>query len=159
MRKSIRIPLLVAVLSLMFAGTVLATVASTGFHPTLLSRGTINQRVNINNSVVEFETKKAVDIVTATVTFDALGSSGWHAHPGIVLVTVLSGTLTEYDEDCVATVQVAGTAFVESGRDAALVRNESTTTKAVSYVTYIVPKGTPNANLRIDKPNPGCPKN
>ena len=100
-----------------------------------------------------------MDVVTATVTFDPLGSSGWHAHPGLVVVTVVSGSVVEYDEDCEATVQAAGSAFVESGRDAGLVRNESTTTPAVVSTTFIVPKGTSNTALRIDKANPGCPQN
>jgi hypothetical protein len=38
-----------------------------------------------------------------------------------------------------------------------MVRNESETTPAVNYVTFIVPAGT--TALRIDKANPGCPQN
>jgi quercetin dioxygenase-like cupin family protein len=149
--------MLALVLSVLFGGTVFAT-ASSGFHGTILSRGTISERVHAHTSAVTLKTKKSVDVVTATVTFDALGSSGWHAHPGVVLVTVVSGSLVVYDEDCEATVQAAGSAFVESGDDAGLVRNESATTPAVVNVTYIVPAGTPNSGLRIDKANPGCPK-
>jgi quercetin dioxygenase-like cupin family protein len=157
MRKAIRISMLALALSVLFAGTVLATAAS-GFHPTILSRATISERVHVHTSIIRFKTKGSVDVVTATVTIDALGSSGWHSHPGMVLVSVVSGSLTVYDEHCRATVQPAGSGFLETGDDPGLVRNESATTPAVVNVTYVVPAGTPNSGLRIDKANPGCPQ-
>ncbi len=156
MRKAIRSPLLAMALIVVFAGTVLATAAS-GFHPTLLSRGTLSESVHYNTGAVKFQTKGSVDFVTQAITFDAPSSSGWHAHPGVVLVTIASGSLVRYDEHCSATVYAAGSAFAESGHDAGLVRNESTTTPAVVYVTFLVPAGT--TALRIDKDNPGCPQN
>jgi quercetin dioxygenase-like cupin family protein len=155
MRKAIRSPLLALALIVVFASTALATPAS-NFHPTIQSRGTISERVHANTEAVKLQTKGPVDVVAITVTFDAPGSSGWHAHPGVVLVTVVSGSLVVYNDECEGTVQPAGSAFVESGHHAGLVRNESTTTPAVVNVTQIVPAGTPNADLRIDKANPGC---
>ena len=155
MPKAIRSPLLALALIVVFAGTVLATAAS-GFHPTLLARGTLSESVHFNTGEIKFQTKDPVDFVTQTVTFDAPGSSGWHAHPGVVLVTVKSGSLVGYDADCSATVYATGSAFTESG-DVALFRNESTTTPAVVYVTFLVPAGT--TALRIDKANPGCSQN
>ena len=157
MHPAMRSPLLALALIVVFAGTVLATSAS-GFHPQLLSRGTLNHPVHFNTGAVRLKTKGSVDFVTTTVTIDALGSSGWHRHPGVVLVTVASGSLTEYDEHCAATVHAAGTSFAESGDDATLVRNESTTTPAVVYVTYLVRTRTPATGLRIDMANPGCPQ-
>jgi len=151
-----RSSLLLLILTVAFAGTAIATTAS-GLHPTLLSRGTHSESVHYNTGEVKFQTKGPVDFVTQTITFDALGSSGWHAHPGVVLVTVQSGSLVHYDEDCTATVYAAGSAFTESGDHAGLVRNESTTTPAVVYATFIAPAGT--TALRIDKDNPGCPQN
>ena len=158
MRKAIRSPLLALALIVVFAGTVLATVSS-GFHPTILSRGTLSQSVHFNTGAVKFQTKGSVDFVTQTVTIDPLGSSGWHAHPGVVLVTVASGSLVVYDAHCVGTVHTALTAssaFSVSGDEPGLVRNESTTIPEVSNVTYVVPAGTPNSGLRIDKAAPGC---
>lgn len=156
MRKAIVSPLLVVALSVMFAGTALATAANSGFRATLLSRGTISQSVHFNTGEVKLQTKGAVDVAEATVTFDPLGSSGWHEHPGVVLVTVKSGTVTFYDQNCSPTIHAAGTTFVEATGDGpGLARNESTTTPAVVYVTYLVPTA---ALLRIDRPNPGCPQ-
>jgi len=156
MRKAIRSPLLALALIVVFAGTVLATAAS-GLTLTTLSRGTLSEPVHFNTGEVKFQTKGSVDVVTLTITQVAPGSSGWHAHPGVVFVTVASGSVVKYDANCTATAYAAGSAFTEAGDNAVLVRNESTTTAAVLYVTEIVPAGT--TALRIDKPNPGCPQN
>jgi len=161
MRKAIRSPLLALALIIVFAGTVLATTARNFGPPTLLSRGTLSESVHFNTGAVKFQTKGSVDFVTQTITIGAPGSSGWHGHAGVVLVTVASGRLVHYDADCSATEYgpgaPAGSSFVESGAtDPALVRNESTTTPVVVYVTWIVPAGT--TPLRIDRDNPGCPQ-
>jgi len=142
--------LLLAVL----VGTVFATGAN-GFHGTPLARGTTFGAMQFNIGDIKFQTKSQVDVAQATVTIDPLGSSGWHSHPGVVLVTVTSGTVTFYAADCSFNTYPAGTAFVESNGATGLARNESTTTPAVVYVTYVVPVG---AALRIDQPNPGCPQ-
>lgn len=141
---------LVAVL----AGNALATGAS-GFHGTPLARGTTAGAMQYNVGDIKFQTKAPVDFVTATVTIDPLGHSGWHSHPGVVLVTVASGTVTFYQADCSFNVYSAGSSFVESGGATGLARNASASTPAVVYVTYIVPAGAPA--LRIDQPDPGCP--
>ena len=154
---AIRSPLLAGAFVAIFAGTALAT-GSTGFHGTILAHGTKADTVQINDGAIKFQTKDAVDFVSVTVTIDPQGSSGWHSHPGVVLVTVASGTVSFYDADCSVTNHAAGTSFVESDGNTGLARNESTTTPAVVYVTYIVPAGTPNSGLRIDQPNPGCPQ-
>lgn len=155
MHASARSPILASILVIAFAGTALATPAS-NFVGTLTSRATLGDDVHLNTGAVKFQTKGPVDFVTATVNVAAGGSSGWHSHPGVVLVSVVSGSLSFYDEHCVATVHGAGSSFVESGDAPGLVRNESTTTPAVVYATYLVPAGT--TVLRIDQANPGCPQ-
>lgn len=167
MRKAIYIPLLALALIVMVAGTVLAT-GSVGFSSappagTGAGRGTLSESVHFNSGEVKFQTKGAVDFVSrivtiAPVTAGVPGSSGWHFHPGVTLVTVASGSVVHYDAHCTATVYPAGSAFVEEGDHPLLVRNESATTPAVNIVTFLVPAGTPNAGLRIDSPNPGCPQ-
>ena len=156
MRKAINGPLLALGLVVALTGTALATGAI-NFSSTLIARGTLSESVHFNSGAVKFQTKGSVEFVTNTVTIGANGSSGWHAHPGVTLVTVASGTVVHYDAHCTRTVYPAGTAFVESGDHPLLVRNESATTPAVNIVTFLVPAGT--TALRIDKPNPGCPQN
>jgi len=155
MRKALRSPLLAVALVVVFAGTVLATAAS-GLSATILSRGTVADEVHFNTGEIKFQTKADVNLVTQTITFAAGATSGWHSHPGVVFVTVASGSLVHYDGNCVATTYTAGSArsaFVESGDHAGLVRNE-TTSAAVVYVTYVVPNGT--TALRINKDDPAC---
>lgn len=152
---AIRSPLLALALIAVFAGTALATPAS-NFVGTVTSRATLSADVHFNTDAVKFQTKDPVDFVTATVNIAALGSSGWHWHPGVVLVSVVSGSVTFYEANCVGTIHAAGSAFVESGDSPGLARNESSTTPAVVYVTYLVPAGT--TALRVDAANPGCPQ-
>jgi len=140
-------------LAAVIAGTALATGAS-GFHGTPLARGTTAGSMQFNVGDVKFQTKGSVDFAQSTVTIDPLGNSGWHSHPGVVLVTVTSGTVTFYQSDCSFIRYPAGSSFVESNGATGFARNESTTDPAVVYVTYIVPVG---AALRIDQPDPGCP--
>jgi len=140
-------------LAVVIAGTALATGAS-GFHGTPLARGTTAGSMQFNVGDVKFQTKGSVDFAQSTVTIDPLGNSGWHSHPGVVLVTVTSGTVTFYQSDCSFIRYPAGSSFVESNGATGLARNESATDSAVVYVTYIVPVG---AALRIDQPDPGCP--
>jgi hypothetical protein len=144
-----------AALVVVFAGTALAT-SSSGMSVTALLRGTLSESIHLNVGDVKFQTKAPVDLVTRGITFAVGATSGWHSHPGIVLVTVVSGSLVVYGADCSSEPIPAGTVFVESGDEPGLVRNEGSI-DAVTSATFIVPAGTPNSGLRIDRDNPGCP--
>jgi quercetin dioxygenase-like cupin family protein len=154
-RPAIRTLILASVLALAFAGTAHATPPS-NFVGTLTSRATLGEPVHANIGIVKLQTKGAVDFITATVNVAPGGTSGWHSHPGVVLVSVVSGSVTFYDASCAGSVHAAGSSFVESGDSPGLVRNESSTTPVVVYATYLVPAGTPNSALRVDAANPGC---
>lgn len=105
----------------------------------------------------EVEARPALDIATQTITFQPGGQSGWHSHPGPVLISVVSGTMTFYesdDSDCQPIVRHAGEGYVDAGEHAHIARNE-TSAPATNVVTYLVPPGAP---LRVDEPFPGnCP--
>ena len=80
------------------------------------------------------------------------GHTGWHSHPGPSIVSVKSGTATEYhsDEPAVPHVHTAGSTFVDDGEGAHLVVNEGTTD--LELVAFqIIPVG---AMRRIDEPEP-----
>lgn len=156
MLKTMRSPLLAVAFVIGLAGAAVATPGS-GFAGTILSTGTHSESVHYNTGEVKFQTKAAVDFVNQTITIAPSGTSGWHTHPGVVLVTVVSGELIRYAADCSSTILPAGSAFTESGDHAGLVRNTSSTASALVHVTYVVPDGTPPSGLRIDAANPGCP--
>lgn len=108
---------------------------------------------------IRLEAPQAIDVATQIVTFQPGGYSGWHTHQGPVFFTVRTGTLTVYEGDdptCTGLVFPAGTGAVEAGTSSHvhMVRNE-TNAVAEAVVTYMVPVGTPQAQLRTDRPNPG----
>jgi quercetin dioxygenase-like cupin family protein len=85
--------------------------------------------------------KGPVDFVAAHLTFAPGGTTGWHVHPGPVLVIVKAGTVTKYSADCTVNRYSAGQAFVERGpTDVNMVRNETKKT-AETLVTFIIPVG------------------
>ena len=150
--------MLAVVLALAAAGTAVATTPF-GIVVTTFVRATIagdkpNGGVKASADDVELHTKGPTDVAVQTITSPPGGSSGWHSHPGVVVVAVQSGTVTLYDHECHATEYGPGQAFLEVGDDPLLVRNE-TASNAVLYVTLIFPKSA--TSLRIDRPQPaGC---
>jgi len=136
--------------------TAWATDALGTVSATLFARGTFTEPVRTSVFSLDgiyLATDSTTDHVVQTITFGADSTSGWHRHPGVVLVTVKSGTLTRYDSRCRSETVTAGQSFWESsGHDAGLVRNEGTD-PVVVYVTYIIPTDAP---LRINTANPGC---
>ena len=147
--------MLAVVTALAVVGTALATsgsVAVTTFVRATIDGNKPHDGVKAySGDDVKLQTKGATDVAMQTITSPPGGSSGWHSHPGVVLVAVQSGTVTLYDADCHTKQYGSGQAFVEVGDDAMLVRN-NTTSNAVLYVTLIVPKSA--TSLRIDKPQP-----
>ena len=144
----------VAVVAL--AGAALAT-PPTGFTTNVLARGSAGQ-LHVKHDGIRLTSRHGVstDVAVATVTIEPGGSSGWHHHPGIVLVVVQSGTVSFYDKHCHADVHQAGETFIESSDSPGLAKNTGTGT-AVVEATFIVPASTPPAPptaLRIDDPQP-----
>jgi len=120
-----------------------------------LGRGTTLTGFKIHVDGVKVESKDAVDFAVAHLTFARGGSTGWHVHPGPVLVIVKSGSVTRYSAaDCSAQTYTAGQAFVENGpNDENMVRNEGSV-PAETIVTFIAP---PGAMVRDDAAAPpGC---
>ena len=60
----------------------------------------------------------------ATSTYERGHTSGWHVHPGVHSVVVLSGTLTIYDENCGRTDHGPGQTYL-GGATPHVARNET----------------------------------
>src|SRR5438034_8679572 len=134
--------------------------AAAGFTPTVLSRGnlgTYHIQSKAGDYDAELKSHDNTDIVVAKIVVTPRGHSGWHYHPGPVLVTVASGTITFYmgdDPTSSPHVHPAGTTFFENGGMVGIARNEGTV-EATVVATFFVPAGSPT---RIDAPAPGnCP--
>jgi quercetin dioxygenase-like cupin family protein len=88
----------------------------------------------------------ASSVVVARVTWQPEGTSGWHTHPGPVIVTVVDGEIEVINErDCVVRTYATGEAFVDPGQgNVHIASNPSTTDDAVAYATFLgVPAGMP----------------
>jgi quercetin dioxygenase-like cupin family protein len=101
----------------------------------------------------ELKSRDNTDIAVANIGITAGGSSGWHYHPGPVLVVVKSGTITFYSSDdptCAGKVHPAGTTFTEQGGIVGNARNEGAV-DVVGVATFFAP---PTSPLRIDAAKP-----
>jgi quercetin dioxygenase-like cupin family protein len=137
------------------AGATIA-VANTGTLSTttiLGHRATLSDSVQVNQDRVKFQTKDPTDVLVQTITFQPQGTSGWHFHPGVVIVVVESGQVTTHDASCQTATYGPHQSFVESGTEPFMVSNESSTDKAVVYATLVVPAGSP---FRIETAPPAC---
>jgi quercetin dioxygenase-like cupin family protein len=146
----------ISTLITLLAGAALATPSSTDFVGKLLDRASFGQLHAQHSGVKVDSTQGKADVAVYKVTIGPGGSSGWHHHPGVVLISVKSGAVTFYNHRCDKTVYKAGKGLVESHDKPLLVRNHGKG-DAVLYVTFIVPSSTTEAGLRIDDPRPkGC---
>jgi quercetin dioxygenase-like cupin family protein len=135
-----------ATLALANSGTLVTTTI-------LGHRATLSDSVQVNQDRVKFQTKDATDVLVQTITFQPHGTSGWHFHPGVVIVVVESGQVTTHDENCQTATYSAHQSFVESGTVPFMVSNESGTDNAVVYATIVVPAG---SLFRIETAPPAC---
>lgn len=88
----------------------------------------------------------ASTVIFAKVTWEPEGTSGWHTHPGPVIVSVAEGQLDLINErDCVVRTYSTGEAFIDPGQgNIHIASNPSTTDQAVAYATFLgVPDGKP----------------
>ena len=108
---------------------------------------------------LRFKVKGDTDVYVFQNTWQPLGHTGWHTHPGPSLLFVISGQITAYDASdstCTPTTYSAGQVLTDIGcGDVHLVANESATNTAVVIAVQFIPHGEPR---RIDEPAPvNCP--
>lgn len=110
-------------------------------------------RINYDDgdgAIVSNLPRDASNVVVAKVTWYPEGTSGWHTHPGPVVVSVAEGELELVNErDCVVRTYSAGEAFIDPGQgNVHVASNPSTTDDAVAYATFLgVPDGTPATTM------------
>lgn len=131
-------------LAVLLAGSASASPGA-GTVGTVLGSGSLKGRLHI-------ATKGRSDFVFQEVRIEPGGHTGWHSHPGTLLVVVRSGTLTSVTADCRSRTYVAGQAFVETRR-VHKGRNLSSSEPVELLVTYVNPAG---AALRTEADPPQC---
>lgn len=87
----------------------------------------------------------ASTVIIAKVTWQPGGTSGWHTHPGPVIVNIIQGELEiVHEEECATHTYTAGEAFLDTGEHNEVARNPSETECTVVYATFLgVPDGEP----------------
>ena len=143
-------------------GAALATPSSGIVSAIIVARAAFVDPVDL-----KFKTKaghqeviKASDLletVMQQIVIGPGGSTGWHSHPGPVVVLIKAGEFTFYSSEdltCTPRTYSAGQAFIDPGQGHVhLGRNLSTSQNVEVWVTYFdVPTGGP---FRLDAPNPG----
>jgi quercetin dioxygenase-like cupin family protein len=136
-----------------FSALALATPPS-GQSPEILALTRLDDPARVNTDRIKFQTKGPVDVSNYKVTYAPNGFSGWHTHPGVLLVLVKSGTVLRQVGCEAPRAYGPGESFVESDEQpAGTVRNPSGTDDAVLYVAQVVPSDAPR---RDDAADPGC---
>jgi hypothetical protein len=146
---------LIAVVAIVVLGSgamALATPGHGDIHRADLARG-----AHADGGTITFE--GGTETVVFTFTMSPGSTSGWHRHPGAVVVLVKSGTLTTYGLDqppCTGVDLPTGTAYFEDDASTAqwphFVRNKSGTETVEAVVTaFNVPSGA-SARTESDAP-------
>lgn len=133
-----------ALASAVGAGAAGATAGS-GASSTIVAQGTTSDQLHVQSNGPS-------KVVFQKVTLQPGGFTGWHSHPGPLLVVVESGTLTHYDARCGVETYTTGQAFEETPREVHQGANLGSEA-VVLDVTYVVPADGP---LRDDAVAPTC---
>jgi len=119
--------------------------------PATFEEGFKVKRMGDNSWEVEIKAQRGLALATQTITFPPGAYSGWHSHPGPVLINVKEGEVTFYEHDCSIKIVRAGEGFLDTGDHPHFARNEGSV-PAVNVVTYFIPPHT--TTVRTDAPQP-----
>ena len=131
-----------------------------GFSPQNLVTANFNSTIHLNSDRVKFQTKGPTYVRVQKIVIAPLGYSGWHHHPGIVIVAVASGQVTFTHSDCSSTTYgaglPAGSSFVEGGDDPG---QASSVGGATVYATFVAPNDGPvtSTTFRTEDAPISCP--
>ena len=144
------------------AVTALATPGSGVLSAPVMARGVFADSTDLKFKITGLGQEvilapNAQETVMQQIVIGPLGHTGWHSHPGPVVVLVKSGALTFYDSEdptCTGRTYVAGQSFVDSGQGHVhIARNESASVNLELWATYFdVPVG---GAFRNDVADPG----
>jgi quercetin dioxygenase-like cupin family protein len=114
---------------------------SVGFTAKVLAKATLAKPAEIKALGVQFSTEGATDVYVQQVDIAPGGISGWHEHPGLVMVAVVAGAVVVTTGCQGGQLYSAGQSFVEPPLTPILVVNASSTSPAQNFATLVVPAG------------------
>ena len=130
-----------------------------GFVPTLISNGAFGP-LNVDAMAmfprwgILVRSRSATDVRAFQLDVAPGGYSGWHTHPAVSFLTILSGTLVDYEGasfGCPAKTYHAGDTIIEEGgKHIHNLRNESGSPARLIAIGFF-PKGAPTL-ISVNKP-------
>jgi quercetin dioxygenase-like cupin family protein len=122
----------------------------------LLAQGStlrsLKEHIQVGNDwMVSLEDKGQSDFYFQEVVTRPGGRSGWHSHPGILLIAVKEGTIDWYDKGCEKHTYTAGQSFTEGAEPHNVVNSGSVNSRLL--IMYVVKRGEPR---RLESPQPRC---
>jgi quercetin dioxygenase-like cupin family protein len=151
----------IGALLLVTAATVFSTAVGRATEPSgiesnvLLAQGRmarpLKEHVRVSDWMLSLEDSGGSEIYFQDLVIKPGGRSGWHSHPGLLLITVKEGSVDWYDKDCAKRSYAAGRSFTE-GAEAHNVVN-SGAANARLLIAYVVKAGEPR---RSENPQPRC---
>ena len=148
-----------AALAVMIASAATAVALATpgsGVTTTTFVTADFTNSVHVNSDRVKFQTKDATTARVQKLVWAAGAYSGWHHHPGVIIVTVQSGSVTVEDSSCNSVTYGPGLAngavFVEGGDDPIQVTSAG---GATEYAMQVAPAANPPV-FRIEDDPPAC---
>src|SRR4051794_36084455 len=116
------------------------------------SPGAIKERIQAGADwKLTLETQGESEVFHQDLVIGPGGRTGWHSHPGLLLITVKEGTLDFYDKDCRKRTYAASQSFTESAEPHNLFNRGSGNARLLA--AYIVKKGEPR---RTESEQPAC---
>ena len=104
-----------------------------------------------NNWAVRLESEGDSEFYVQDLVVGPKGYTGWHSHPGLLMITVKEGAIDFYDQHCLKRTYAAGQSFIEAAEPHNAMN--SSPHNARLLVAYIIKKGEPR---RLEAPQPKC---
>jgi hypothetical protein len=138
------------------AATIALATPGSGVSTTTFVTADFLNSVHVNSDRVKFQTKDPTTVRVQKLEWAAGAFSGWHHHPGVIIVTVQSGSVTVEDSNCNSVTYGPGlpdgAVFVEGGNDPIQV---TSTAGATEYAMQVAPAANP-PSFRIEDNPPAC---
>lgn len=143
-------------LTVLAPASVLATPPAGVVSNVVLAQGIatepLKERIDVGGTwALHLEDKGESEFYIQDLVVGPGGYTGWHSHPGLLLVTVKEGAVEFYDKNCVKRTYTAGQSFSEAEEPHNAINRG--TGNAHLLIAYIVKKGEPR---RIEAPQPAC---
>lgn len=135
-------------------GTVASASPGAGIIAETFMTADLLEDTSWNHDRIKFQTKDPTKVRVQKLTFTPGSFTGWHHHPGTVIVSIQSGFVTHVEaHDCSAKVygpgSPNGSVFTEGSNESHQATSQG---GATVYVTYVAP----DAVFRVEEDPPPC---